>query len=86
MGNALNPPDSKKKLRRTLRGEKAVNHRVEVLYASENGCESWERGTIIMYSKSKGYLVTFDNRAGLRMMPGRRRSGMLIFALLTNSF
>ena len=64
MGNAENPPDTKKKLgrqKKVLRGEKAVNRRVEIMYENENGESAWERGTIIMYSKSRGYLVTFDN-------------------------
>ena len=38
-----------------------VNRRIEVLYCDDNGNETWDRGTIIMYNKSKGYLITFDN-------------------------
>ena len=63
MGNAMNPPDTKKKMkpRKCPRGEKAVDHRVEIQYANDDGCTSWEKGTIIMYSKSKGYLIQFDD-------------------------
>ena len=38
-----------------------LKYRVEILYTNEDGSEAWERGTIIMYNKSKGYLITFDN-------------------------
>ena len=62
MGNALNPPDTKKRMKtkKCPKGEKAVQHRVEIYYDKEDGTSSWERGTIIMYSKTKGYLVQFD--------------------------
>ncbi len=60
MGNSFNPPDTNKKLKKRPRGEGAVNRRVEVLYKNDDGSETWDRGTIIMYNRSKGYLVTFD--------------------------
>ena len=65
MGNALNPPDTKKRLKpiKCPRGEKAVGHRVEICYDKENGTSSWERGTIIIYSKMKCYLAEFEDSA-----------------------
>ena len=55
MGNAFNHPDTKKKMKAKMpRGEKAINRSVEVLYSNEDGTETWQRGTIIMYNKSKG--------------------------------
>ena len=61
MGNPQNPPDKRSKLRKVPRGEKAVNHRVEVEYFDDSGTETrWMRGRIIMYSKTKGYLISFD--------------------------
>ena len=45
MGNALNPPDTKKRLKpiKCPRGEKAIGHRVEICYDKEDGTSSWER-------------------------------------------
>ena len=61
MGDALNPPDSKKKLYKNKipRGIKAIGHFVEILY-QEGDAEKWYKGKIIMYNKSKGYCVHFD--------------------------
>lgn len=64
MGNAENPPDSKKKLKRkkTPRGQKAVGHRIEVEYDEPDGNGTkWHKGKIIMYNKSRGYCVRFDD-------------------------
>ena len=46
-------------MKKVPRGEKAVNHRVEVEYEFERETK-WLRGRIIMYSRTRGYLVSFD--------------------------
>ena len=65
MGDSLNPPDTKSKLQRKKlpRGEKAVNHQVEVEYYidEEKTTKKWFRGKVIMYNKSRGYLIRFND-------------------------
>ena len=55
----MNPPHSKRKLK-IPKGEKAINHLVEIEYLEEDNTTKWYRGKIIMYSRSKGYLIAFD--------------------------
>ena len=45
------------------KGEKAVNHVVQIEYYidKEKTKKEWFRGKIIMYNKSRGYLIRFDN-------------------------
>ena len=62
MGDALNPPDSKKKLakKKIPKGEKAVGHLVDIEYQNGNEGTKWHRGRIILYNKSKGYCIRFE--------------------------
>ena len=64
MGDPLNPPDSKKRLKKKKipRGKSAVNHHVRINYFEDDSEAStkWYNGKIIGYDRSKGYLIRFD--------------------------
>ena len=63
MGDPLNPPYSKKRLKKKkiAKGKLGVNHHVRVNYFEDESDTStkWYSDKIIGYDRSKGYLVRF---------------------------
>ena len=63
MGNAQNPPDTKRKLmkKKVPHGKNAIGHTVKVEYEDDvDGQTRWWKGKIIMYSRKDGYCIRFD--------------------------